>query len=470
MTKHKISDIEKKFKSSKKVDLVFRSLVVLTFLFFILRTLELAISSYFGIGPDESYHIGLSKLYSENVLLVKNTEENIRYGLTENIPYLYHFILGNIIKLTSNNSIIDYRIILRIVNIVFATITVAYTYKITSLITKSRLVKLLSIVILTNLPMFSFLGAMVSYDNLLIMLSTISVYYLLVFTKSSNLKNLTLLIIFLTLGSLTKITILPLVLLLSIIALAQIYKNRHLIKIKGVTDLDITNLILIGIALFTSSLFLFHYGNNIISYKNILPNCTQVYAQEVCQRNKIFSRDEELTGNIPGVEIINRFHYFKYWKDHIYQTTTGIFGSKSLIKQEVLIVPYRIIVLITTIYLIRHFNRKSKSINYLILIVIFYSLFLAYYQNYRTYQNTQLIFVALQGRYILPIIGPIVSLISISLLNLSKNLYLKIIIFVMISTIFILGDYVYLKRNIPDSWYNKSQVSTFLKETNEIFR
>ena len=114
---------------------------------------------------------------------------------------------------------------LRLLNIPFAFATIYFVWRMLRLLTDDRLTQILLIVAMTNTIMFSFLSAFVTYDNLTNLLAAMAMYYLLAFFQTRSGDLLAASFLCQLAGSLTKISFLPLVLVLNILLLIHEFKN-----------------------------------------------------------------------------------------------------------------------------------------------------------------------------------------------------------------------------------------------------
>ena len=85
---------------------------------------------------------------------------------------------------------------------------------------------LLFVILITNTPMFSFLGASVSYDNLTNLFAVMTLYYLHLLFQNPNASRFLLFVISLLGGALTKKTFLPLA--LAYLGLLVFHERKHL--------------------------------------------------------------------------------------------------------------------------------------------------------------------------------------------------------------------------------------------------
>jgi hypothetical protein len=189
--------------------------VVVMLVYFGLRLLFFAIGIAPQVPPDEVTHFGKSQVFSQVFFLPDNTPASYEFGLVTNIPWLYYWIMGKLLVL--NVFGLSDLAFLRLCNIPLVFGTIWYTWRMLRLITEDRLASVLLVIMLTNTVMFSFLSASVSYDNLTNLWAAMALYHLFAFFKERSGNQLAASLLCQLAGCLTKITFLPLVLILGLL-------------------------------------------------------------------------------------------------------------------------------------------------------------------------------------------------------------------------------------------------------------
>lgn len=227
--------------------------------------------------PDYDYHLSLVKIYSKNPtkLFFWNPQDvkiecndPVRYSpRVAASPFLYHSVVGKILYLTKSLRWTS------LIQSIFGLMTIYYVYMLGFLISKNKFVGYLSLVIAGNLPMFFYEINYITYDNLVNLAGVASIYYFMKFWMYDKISDFMALLIFLTIGVMTKISFGPL--LLIIIILLVIVKNKLLLKIPGKYFVFLKNtksifINLILIFLVTTG-FIF-YLRNYVKYKSFFPS------------------------------------------------------------------------------------------------------------------------------------------------------------------------------------------------------
>ncbi|MDP8265578.1 MAG: hypothetical protein P9M07_01390 [Candidatus Aceula meridiana] len=426
--------------------------------YFTLRLCFFAASIVPTIPPDETDRVQLSLIYSQHqrFILPESLQAPHLYFFM-GMPYLYFWIMGKLLLL--NIFSVPTLIFLRIIHIFMSIATVIISFKLFRLLTHDKLTSLLGIVVLTNIPMYSFLAAFVSYDNLTNLLSVSSLYLLFSFFKTRRGNYLLQATITSLLGSLIKYSFLPLLLIFSalyVIDFIKTYKkNTHasfLSRLK-LRPKQIPAIIVIFVLICLNANL---YLTNLIRYRNVIPDCEQVLSLDQCMEKPNFKAIKDLENyakTIPKKFFLAPYDYFFYWRMAIVKTTLGIFGHKVMFRSSRELLSYNILLILFLILLIRNFRIKNTFVTYCALSVLAYLWVVFYHLNYKThYLNSFFIEASLQGRYIFPIIYLIVFLFSYFLLNFVPK-KIKIILFIIICYIFILGDLPYFLKHADKSWY-----------------
>ena len=428
------------------------------FLVFILFSIYLVFNIKLGISPDSSYHLEVSKAYSKTLFRPDNAPDTYQWRDITRISYLFFWINGRILNI--NNGVINEVILLRILNVIYSIGTVIVTYLLSKEIFKNKWIRLLPIFLLTNTLMFVFLSSSINYDNLANLLSVLSILFFVKFVKSKiDIKYLLLMILFLCFGALTKFTVLPLAFILVILCVVDIFRKKELLnKIKMGKEY----LLLLPI-LFFGFLNLELYGKNIIQYGGLEPDCNKILTHEQCLLNGVYYRDNVTfqSTKIDGVkgyislitsgERVDPFRYFLKWLPNLTMKIYGIFADNSLFMPEPFWYIFILFFLIATILAVINFKKWDSIDKYLIVIFLFYIAVLFLFQNYSMYLRFNHYYLALQGRYIFPVISIMYILFSKSLFSIEKK-WLRDSILVIYLLLLTYSCIPFFLLNVPSWW------------------
>ena len=467
--------------------------LILLLVYFGLRLLFYALTISTNMPPDETTHLELSRIFSKVFFLPQNSPETYEYGLVTNIPWLYYWIMGKLLAL--NFLGIPELLFLRLLNIPFAFATIYFVRRMFRLITDDRLSQILLIVAMTNTIMFSFLSAFVTYDNLTNLLAAMAVYYLLAFFKTRSGDLLVASLLCQMVGSLTKITFLPLVLILNILLVIHEFKNIRMLpgallgyfKAEGWRRWGLILGIFLGLAMNVQL-----YGGNYYYYGSPAPEMSAVLPPDKAMQNRIAARNmifsqfkegrisrEEALGiasqiKHPGdradtmylidnyialryyhIEPLGPLAYTALWVWQMSAGIFGIFGHGEMFNSGPAIWPFAALgVLIFLGILIRWRPSHAEWLpTCLMAIAAFYGLFLLYYQTYPVYIETGSLGLTAQGRYLFPVLGAFYAVSSYYLPRLFRSRHWQLGISGAACLIFIISDFPFFLYHVTSDWF-----------------
>jgi hypothetical protein len=426
-----------------------RVVLIIILMVFMVSSLFVALTLKTGIIPDEPAHFIFSKHYSTTLGIPPDSIETYSWGwyIKQN-PFLYHWIMGRVINITTliNPTISDLGLLrtLRVVNTFFALGTVIFCFLLSDEIIKKKWWRLLPVLILTNILMFVFLAGGVNYDNLANLLSIAAIYFFILALKQTAFITHTLLwMIFIGLGTLVKFPILPLALAMAIAWMVRLITQRKaLIPFKLIRP----HLILFVLLLIIIGGNFAIYGINLIRYQALTPPCPEILTITECEISPFIIRYQEiaLEEKLTITESIRMGfpsplrYALDDWVWHILLRSFGVVGHQSYFPLH-LILFYQIVFYLTLFlsFINLLYHRKINTVAlHLFWVMLFYSITLLI-NNY----NSELVYgflqISLQGRYIFPIIGIILVLLT--------HVYMKVPsrLIQWVSVLFIIGLAIY---------------------------
>ena len=459
----KIKDNQKRFWKANNTKIV---LILIIAIFFAYSTF-LALRLDTGLLPDEPAHFTFSKHYSTTLGIPSDTYETYSWGwYIEQNPFLYYWINGRIINLIKfvNAGISDLNLLigLRLVSVLYSLGTVYFCFLFSKEVINHHWWQLLPVFLLTNTLMFVFISSGIHYDNLANFLSMLSLYFLVRSFKRKNfLGNSLVWMISIALACLAKYTILPLALALTvswIVYFIMNYKGLLPLKVEIIKTIILSAVLAILLIMNFSI-----YGINIICYQSLTPPCREILLESQCRISKYEQRYNDLALDTKltlqktlSSDYPSPFRYiFVDWIYHILLRSFGLSGHQAYFPYH-LITCYQILyyLVIFLILLNLFFWHSFSPVEFHLLgIAAFYGL-VVFIQNY----NSELVYgfrqVAVQGRYLFPVIGPIYVLIALILKNIPIHI-LRWLFIVFTLSLFILGGpmTIILKYNsVFSSW------------------
>ena len=440
----------------KKIN-VYKIFLIGIVIVFLAVTLYLAFNVKMGVSSDSWYHLRVSQKYSETFGIPTNQPDTYKWRDIEHIPYLYFWINGRILNFNSVTFNFNEVILLRIVNITYSVGTLIGTYLLSKEFFKKKTLQILPVFLLSNTLMFLFLSSSINYDNLANLFSVFSLlFFVRAIKNKGDWKNVFLMLIMLCLGALTKFTVMPLAFILVILIVIFMISNWKDYK-KNFHGKVLYLLIPLGILL---AMNLGVYGVNLIKFHSLTPDCLDVLTYDQCLENGVFYRDNV---TIPAVEVrpfemifsgerLDPLRYTGIWIWEMTKRIVGIMGDKSLFASNYIVPFYLLFVLISLVNVIKNWRSFPKELKFLGIATVFYLLVLLFIQNYDMYLRRSYPTLALQGRYMFPVISSSYILLVYSLIKIKKK-WLRDSIFIGLILLFIIGCLPFFFLNVDPTWF-----------------
>lgn len=437
--KFKIEDQWKIFWEKLNLWIVFLilSLIFLSF------TIYLSTNLRTDILPDEYAHFVFSKHFSSTLGIPTDTAFTTSQGwYIQHNPFLYHWINGRFINLAllifplAN----DWQILvfLRIISSFYSLGTVIFCFLISKELIKKKWLQLLPPFMLSNTLMFVFLSGGVSYDNLTNLCSTAGLFFLIKVLKSENvILNSLLWIIIIYFGTLVKYTVLPLALIMTIIWLIFVVRNKHLFSFVDIKSPEKITLLVVLFILVLGNLGI--YGVNLLKFNRIIPHCIQIFPKDICEISPYTQRFEKEALN-QKMSIVDSIYagfpnpvkyFFDVWIDYMLNNIYGILAHVSYFPSYITIL-YRLFFLWVIMLAFKYWKDTPVSIISLVLIFLFY-LFVLFIQNYNSELTYGFKQISVQGRYIFPVINSLYILVGYTLDKVKNRIIL------LGSSLFVIG-------------------------------
>ncbi len=480
-----------KIRDPDKLTIILFSLLSL---YFLGKTLYFALNIGINISPDEITWFGRSLVFSKFFFLPTDSPSTYEFGLVTHNPYLYTWLMGKLVHL--NFFALSDLIFLRCMNICIGLGTLWFGWKTILMLTDKNTTRLLFVVLCTNTLMLSFLNSFVSYDNLVNFFAVTSLYFLLSYFQHKTISHFLICVLLLLAGCLTKLSFLPFAVLVFIVFMLKEFRGLGELT----TELkscflfkDTQRTALMALCLFLLALNLDLYLGNVIKYKSISPSPEAVIGLENAMQNRVFARghivslfkENKLTltdarrmaaakikheGDRYGTFLLlnqaakekqqnnplrfDRFHYAFPWLDLAMSKTFGIMGHKGMEKTGTSLIPYLLIFLLAAGLMIRKFELSDMNGNAVLLLAIFvgYTLVIMQYVNYNAYNKSGVIVLALQGRYLFPVIYAGYALAAYYLTSF-KPPRLNIVVATIVAAVFVLGEFPWFLRHVTPDWY-----------------
>lgn len=382
---------------------------------FIAFSIFISIRLKAGIAPDETGHFLFSKLFSETWGIPKDSAESITTGwVIKGRPFVYYWVNGRMINIITllHPGITDSQLltILRLTNIFYSTTAMILLYLTSKEMIKNRWLKILPVFLLANTLMWVFLSGAVNYDNMANMFCFAAILFFVRAYKGEDFqKNSLLWISMIALGCLVKYTILPLAGMMALMWLITGKLKQQFTGLKNAWNEKMGILILVAGILTLSVIML--YGSNLINYRSLTPNCIDAMDAGTCALDPMAVRyhEQALPQKLTILESIrqgypNPLEYIFYtWIPKMLVRIHGILGHLIYYPSHIIIVFYLLYVWYSMLGFKYYENSKVLSRGLTLLLLLYGGILLR--MNY----NSELIYgfknIAMQGRYIFPVIG-----------------------------------------------------------------
>jgi hypothetical protein len=455
---------------------------------FAARLVYLAVWMHPYVPPDETTHFGRVLAYAKVWGVPANGPADFEYGLLDHRPWLYYWVMAR--SLALNFLPIPNLVFLRLLNgamglatVVLATLWVREWFR-------SPWARVLFVAIVSNTLMLTGLFASVSYDNGANLLAAASV---LAFTRFRRSRRVTWLLSFGALvlaGCLTKRTFLPLGFLL---VLWMVFRERaHLSDLPGRAaaawrDARPRTWVLAGTLLVLLGFTLSLYGGNFLHYGKLRPGFDQVVGEENAMQNRVFARSRILeqfqagdisideargraarirhrgdrgdtlfllkTAQLPESTVKGRIPYLADWGWGMLKSAAGYLGHRRAEKGDAFLWGYLAIFALAAVVALGRWRPGAArgvpaDAGFL---VLGYAFVLIFFVNYPNYQVSRYVELALQGRYLFPVIVPFLALVAWSLAELAPE-KARPWLAVGVAAFFLYGDFPWFVQQLQERW------------------
>ena len=476
------------------------------FVYFALRLVWLAFHVDPALPPDETTHAAQARHARAYWGAPADTPQSWPHGLLSHRPFLYAWAMARWLALepTALAERLGDLVWMRLANIALALGAVAAALGWARRAGADELALVCICVVLTNLPMWSFLSASVNYDNGVIALAMLA-FWLLARALDEHSPTAALgFALALCAGVLTKVAFVPLAALLALAALATI-------AIPGAGGREVVSALarslrrpaprLAALALAVTLLgggAIALYGANLLRYGVLEPAANQVLPLEAARRNRIFEQEyvlrsyragaidyREARREIRSIEpasdragalwllerararreagpdaapLRSRLAYAPLWLRLMGERIFGVMGHRALYKQGALAAAYGVFALLALAALVPGLRGRGRDVVHrriAVGVAFAYALILMQGVNYPIYWASGLEVEAVQGRYLLPVLPPLLASALVSLLR-HVPARTRTAVAVVLALFFIAGDFPYFLAHADVAWFAHS--------------
>jgi len=460
-------------------------------LYALARLAYLAVAIDPALPPDEITHVGQIRHQLGSWGMPVDGESSYEHGLVSHRPFLYAWTFARWLALdpTGGSGLVW----LRLGNVGLAAVTVLAALAWARRAGATAGQRVLVAVLLTNLPMWSFLSSSVNYDNAAMAIATLAFATLARYLDEHRGRDLLAAIALLCAGAVTKAALLPLAALLAAATLAA--------RGRAVLDDLATSLrpplvrepaiaALLAACLALGALAGGLYGRNLVRFGVLEPAANQVLPLELAQRNRIFRQEHVLrsyrAGAIDerqalreieqighagdragarwmlqrarelregdGEPLVGRLGYAGLWTPLMAERLFGVMGHRELYKTGPLAWAYSATALFALAALIWAVRRPDLHLRIAAGVGLGYTLILMQAVNYPIYRTSGLAVEAVQGRYLFPVLAPLLAALVIAA-GRAVPKRARWAVGVAIAGLFVLGDFPYLLWQADAVWW-----------------
>lgn len=412
----------------------------------VLQALWIALSGRYPMAFDEDFHLGIIRLYAHHIspFWAAQPPHSDMFGAVYRDPsYLYHYLMSfpyRLINLFVHGQT-GQVIILRLINIAMFATSLPLLRRLLLQTGASRTLAHTILAFFVLLPIVPFLAAQINYDNIFVPL--VAVVLLLTVQLNNELArysrlNMKLLLTLLTtciFTSLVKYAFLPVFIALGLYEAVLLYyylgRKRKFWKTVGFGLTLIgrrMRWLLVVLLLLSTVLFVERYGVNLVRYHEPVPDCMQVLNIQRCSsyapwlRDYIFSSQKGQ--NLHGPIGFTGDWLYGMW----FRTFFAVDGPGTNFETRgplllpgisaiVLFAGGLVALAVTFKRVLRRYNRLEI---YLLIVVIGWYAALLWFDEYKSYLHAGMP-VAINGRYLLPIMAPLMLLLAMGYSEALRN-------------------------------------------------
>ncbi|NLT19121.1 MAG: glycosyltransferase family 39 protein, partial [Clostridiales bacterium] len=412
--------------------------VLVILLFFCFASVFVALRLNPSIAPDEHNHFLFVKEYATTLGKPVDNESTLKTGwVIKDNPYLYYWVSARVYEVMHwiKPNLTDWQALqgLRTFSVIYSTLSMWFLFKSSKLLIENKWLQLLPVFLLSNTLMFVFLSGAVSYDPMAIMFCFLAAYFLIRALKLINFwRSSIFFLLMVGLGSLVKYPITPFAFVTVISWLVFIsIKRVQLPKLQLKENLILISLV--AIVLFAN---IFLYGHNLIVYRDLTPNCSELFTKTQCETSPLYQRGIKFADpDSPNLyESIKKggptplAYFFDSWNYLILKSIYGILAHQYYVPKHIISF-FQAFYLLLFLLAARHIKKLRDVWPYIITITMFYTA-VVFITNIKTELNFNYAHFSIQGRYLFPVIGFVYLIISWVIENISNSRSQLIIAFI----------------------------------------
>ncbi len=408
------------------------------FIFFAIEGLWIAFSAVYPMAFDENFHFGLIKIYSHHWLpfLQSQPDGANQFGAVARDPsYLYHWLMSFPYRLVAlcTDSQTAQVIVLRLINIALFGLGLMLFRRLLQKVGMTTAFINTALLLFILIPIVPLVAGQINYDNLLMplvagtCLLAYNIYQGLV-RRKLVVASLAWLVVISMLGSLVKYAFLPIVLTVWLFLLAVALRTfrGHFKWVWPEVKASFSTLgrtAKVGFAIIfvlSTVLFVQRYGLNLSAYHTPVPDCAKVLSNDACLSYGPWARNYHAAQQKPVVSH-NPIAYSWTWLQGMHYRLlfmiNGPNGGYTNYPPSPLVSAATISIVVFGVAAVAFYGKRAARgvpfVWFLLALALVYVLVL-WVDNYTQFLETGQP-VAINGRYLLPILFPGIVVVGRSL-------------------------------------------------------
>lgn len=384
---------------------------------FIVQSCVVVFVTKFGVPPDETNHIHFINYYTDHSLSPILTDQRPTYNLgdkTREVDYLYHYLMSLLRRVLPFATNVELYII-RLLSVGFAVLTFAVVRRLLQRLKVHEWAITFGLALASGMAMVLMMSSVVNNDVLVWLGVALGLLLIVRLAEKPRLTDLLWLACLVSYGGLVKRTLLPIGLVLAVVGLGAATRRWRALSAQlraPSRALIIPCVVLIvGLGLAAERI-----GGNVLSYGHVVPTCAEVQGEAACYDFWANIRERELAKR-PPEHLLAAPVFAGRW---VQESFINIFdiqtqGWRHEVKPAVWVEPLFLLFFVTgLVYGLVHELRKWRvddkaRLRLLVLALsVFYMLF-HMVVNYGEYRRYRVFGLALNGRYILAGLLPLLA-------------------------------------------------------------
>jgi hypothetical protein len=396
---------------------------------FVVQAVTLVFVVNIGTPPDEQNNIDFIQYYAHHSVSPIFKHQTPTYSLgdkTREVDYLYHYGMSLVARALPFDQTNEDKAI-RLFSVAFAVLSFVVLAKVLKRLGASAAAITTCLLVITNLPMVLLLGSAINNDVMVWLGMGLGLLLILRLSEKPTLLDMVWLLALCCLGGLVKRTLLPFCLGFGIWGL--VIAVRHWRMLAGqIRSLKWQFAVAAIVAIVGLGLFVERVGGNLVRYGSVQVSCEQVDGEAACFGFWTNVRARSLA-QLPAEKPIPAPFFVVRWFSDTFFNIVDIQTQywKHLVRPARVLTPLLAFVLVVGLaygawYEKQRFKHDVTSRHrvYVGGIALAY-IFVQLAVNYSTYRHYKVYGIALNGRYIIPSLLPLIGLAGLYWSRLLKG-------------------------------------------------